>query len=331
MDWFDDIFGRIDYTLDDRHKIIREKAHRRTWLTFFVQLFNIAYDRYHFKNLDDTIDERVLKLSLLYYASVCFFDRIGGNIMALPGGAGTNGVTVYGDFTHCYVYGRNGYNEEIPLYVRGADELPLLAEAYVGINFEKPRGVWFRENPQKFPFIEEIIKYADALTDTWEKLEVARRNAAVPFVIVTDEQGAINVRNNLKTRDANEAALIISSGIYDPTRVVVQPIQTSGEAIKYFTDLMGWYLQQYYALCGINCDMNPDKMAQQTDDEINVNNQSIDSTANGLIEYIKAGLEEVNKHFGKNYQIERGPGGDSNGQPNIYRLDRNTGPLALEA
>lgn len=316
MDWYDGVFAPIDTTINGKHRSYKRLArykNERAWRAWFTLLIKKALDRYDFENLPATVNERVLKLSLLYYASVCFFDK-DGSLMALPGGAGTNGVTVYGDFTHCYVYGRNGFNEQIPLWMPGEEELPFLAEAYAGQDAIKPRGVWFRENIQKFPFLEYCIMYADELADSWRKITVARKNAASPYIFVTKEELIETIKRAINSRDNNEEIIAISSGIFAPENVQLEQLQSTVEAIKAFTDLIEWYMNQFESLCGKNSNANPDKKERLIVDEVNANNETTASNIDDTIRYIQQGLDEVNKHFGTDIRVvKRQPEGEEAG------------------
>lgn len=328
MMWYDGIFGQIDMSLggkDRTWKRLAKYKNRQAWQNFFAILVSKALDRYSFDGLPETVSERVLKLSLLYYASVCFFEYK-GSIMALPGASGTSGVTVYGDYTDCWVYGRNGFNKQIRLWLPGEEELPFLAQAYMSVPEEKrkARGVWFRENEQKFPFLNLSIMFADELADSWRKVSIARKNAAVPYIIKTKQSLLETVRRMLTNRDNNEEAIVLSTGGLSLDDIDIMPINVTAEAIKIHTDLVEWYYSQYDALCGLNSNANPDKAERLLVDEVNANNESTSCYIDSTVAYIQQGLDEVNKRFGTHITVKRnGKGAEEN--DDVRRMDADSG------
>lgn len=304
--WYHDMFGEINMTLTKRPKSISKLArynNMQAWQMWFRILVNKALNRYEFQNLPDTINERVLKLSLLWHASVCVFEK-DGHLMALPGAAGTNGVTVYGDYTYSSVYGRNGFNEEIPLWLKGQKELPFLAQAYLPVDkFKKPRGVWFRENPLKFPFVDICISYADQIADTWRKMENMRSLLTKPLVISGVKEDVPTARALYEELSSNSPLIFLTrkleSGQFDFERLQMPP-----DTLKAYTDHIEWLLNQFEAECGRKTNANPDKKERLLTDEIQAGDEAARSNVDAVCDYMqKYGFDVVNEHYGTDIRV----------------------------
>lgn len=304
MYWYDNIFGCIPTILGAENKTARQLAKFKNVISFqniFTRLIAKALSRYDIEGYPDTVNGRVLRMSLLYHGSVGFFDY-NGSVLALPALPNAN-VTLYGDYKSMWVYGRNGYNAEIPLYVPGGDESPLVNKPVGGVvTRRQPRGVWVRENPQVFPFIRHCIDYAAKLSDAYRVLDINRHHLKVPYIIVADEQVVPTVKKTMETIDDN-VNYIVSSGIFPADRVNIIPTSTSPETLSATTDLIEWYWQDFDALCGKNSNSNPDKKERLLVDEVNANNETTQTAQADFIDYLQEQLDFVNEKMGTDMHV----------------------------
>jgi hypothetical protein len=275
-------------------------------MNVFSRCVQKALGRYTIKNLPETCDIRVIKQSLLFHGKVVFFERQ-GNVLALPC-APDSDFTMYGDVGKGYVYGRNGYSEQINLYIKGGEKAPVLEKTYSDVKGEKT-GVLVRENELEYPFVYYSWEYADKIADTLRSLDVARENIKVPYIIVAEEAIINTVKKFFEERNTN-VSYIIRSGIFPADKINLLPIQTTPESLKACTDLIEWYMNDYDALCGINSNANPDKKERLLVDEVNANNQSTKSYIDNIIEYMQGELDFVNEVFNLNLEVTRGDDSD---------------------
>ena len=274
--------------------------------SFFNQLMrciNIALHRYRIKGLPDTIKERPLKRALLYHGSVVFFEK-GGNLFALPGG-GMADINIYGDPGTGWVYGANGFNEEIKLAIPGGDISSFVRQDISGVSLSKTaKGVLVRENYMQYPFINYAVETAAAISDTMRTLDVVRKNIKHPYLITAEQSVVGTVISYFNKRDNNED-YIVGSGVFPADKIKVFPLDQNPECIKTATDLIEWYWNLFYELCGFNSNSNPDKKAQLTTVEINSNNDAIALQAASTIESMNEDLELVNKIHGTHITVEK--------------------------
>lgn len=332
--WYHDMFGPINMNLSDKPKTVRKLAkynHMKTWQMWFSILVQRALHRYTFVNLPDTINERVLRMSLLWHGAVCIFDyENSGNLMGLPGTSGTQGVTVYGDFTNSWVYGRNGWNKNIRVWVKGQKDLDFLGEAYIEtVANGRPSGVWFRETELKFPFVDICIQFADAIADTWEKLDLARALTAKPFVTIGDEAGYETAKRFWEQMKDNVPFIYLSKKIAEEMGEIV-PLQHNGELIKNYTDHIVWLLAQFDQLCGKSAMANPDKMSGMGAEEVNAGAEVTYATVDQMCAYMQEyGLDVVNEHFGTNIRVVPEGRLDYVQESEVSGLDQDAGPGAV--
>lgn len=326
MSWFSPMFNHINLNLDGKSLTTRKMADIKNYVEFidtFASNVLKALARYDIEGLPETCDIRVVKESLLFHGSVCFFEKE-GNILALPC-APDSDLTLNGDIKTGYVYGRNGYNQKVGLYIKGADEAPILEKTY-SLSKSNPKGVFVRENEMRYPFVNYALSYAMRMSDTMRALDVVRENIKQPFVVVCEESLINTVKKYFEDKKAN-VDKIVSSGIFPADKISITEIPVLPESIKTCTDLIEWYTNRYDQLCGFYNNANPDKKERLLVDEVNANNDSTDKLMQHTIDYLQSELDFVNKIFGLSLEVKKGESEDENIQP----VDNNTRSGSLES
>lgn len=269
----------------------------------FASLLHIAKHRYRLKEgtKPDTINERVLIDSLLWYGRVVFFEK-NGSILALPGQP-TNDFNIYGDAGYAHVFGRNGFNEKIKLVIpdAGTDVTTIgLSGNQMGLD---GTGVLIRETENMYPFINYINSYADRMCDTMRTIDVQRFQSKRPYMIVAKETAVKSVQEYLKKIGENEE-YIVSSGIFDANDVNVVPMSVSAADIKGMTELHDWYMAKFMELCGVSNNQATNKKANLIVDEVNANNEQTEFSVDAIVDYLNRQMETVNNLFGTNMEWE---------------------------
>lgn len=326
MYWFDKIFACIPTALGKEKRTQRQLAKWQNEVALqniFSRLVERALSRYDIEGYPETVNGRVLRMSLLFHGSVGFFERE-GNVLALPALPNAN-VTLYGDFKSMWVYGRNGFNEEIPIYVPGGADSKLVNEGVGSVNLGKnPRGVWIRENMQAYPFINYCIEYAEKIADAYRVLDINRHHLKIPYIIVAEEQVIPTVKAAMDALDDN-VNYIVSSGIFPVDKVNVIDTPTGPDTLKATTDLIEWYYNDFDRLCGKNSNSNPDKAERLLVDEVNANNESTESDKANFLDYLQEQLDFVNEMMGTAMRVVELKGDDEN-DDDVSGLDSDTGP-----
>ena len=291
----------IDVMQTATGKKISKMKNNVEFLNWFNLLQKYAQYRYEFEGLPDTVNERVLKQALLWYGSCAFFDKDDA-LFCLPARA-TQDFNVYGDPCYAWVYGRNGYNEQISLYIKGQDETRFITKGISGQYNTKGKGVFVRENYNFYPFINYTFAYAMKLSDTARTLDVERFHLKRPYIITAKEEVVPTVKKFMEKTGENEE-YIVSTGIFNADDVNALPISLPTGALKDTEELQDWYMNQYLTLCGLNNNQDTNKKERLIVDEVNANNESIDTNIEPMIQYIQEQLDEVNKIYSTSITVK---------------------------
>lgn len=269
----------------------------------FASMANEAtHGRYRIDNLPEGCNERVVLQSLLWYGSVCFFKKA-GQILALPG-LPTNNWTLNGDPTHCLVYGRNGYTEDIKLFIPNGENSALVRSTVGGLteSFDGT-GVWCRENEMAYPFIFYVIDFAEKIADTYRTLDVTRANIKRPYVVTAEESIIESVKSFFNKRDNNEE-YIISSGIFPADKINLLPFDQNPENIRDCTQLIDFYYAKFRELESISsAPATIDKKAEITIPELNQNQGAQQAIADSVANVLQRELDFANKCLGTNMSV----------------------------
>lgn len=273
------------------------------FINVFSRKMMDALMRYKFEGLPDTVSERVVKQSLFWHGNVIFFEKE-GNVLALPGG-GTEDVNVYGDPKKAYVFGRNGFNESVRLYIPGSDDSTFLRKGLSGLTDSKSyKGVIVYEAYNRRPFADYTLEFSREIADSYRTLSVARTNIKSPFIVTAEESLVPTVRQFFKRRNEN-AEYVVSSGKFTTDKINVIPIQTNEASIKNITDLIEWYENKYRELCGFKSNSDPDKKERLLVDEVNSNNDYTQIQTDKYLDCLNYYLEQVNTVFGTNISVTK--------------------------
>lgn len=305
--WYDGLFsiflfgGNIGKT--NKMKLASYK-NAVTWQNVFVRLLQDALHRYKIVNLPDTVQQRVILQSLLWYGNIVFFEKM-GNILALPGAPSSAGYNINGDPGSSWVFSRNGqFNEEVKLYLPGEDESNFLKKTNGIEDGGKYRGVIVWENSIRYPFINQIVWFADMIADSMRTIDVARQNLKNPFVVVCEESVVNTVRKFFEKVDNNEER-IINSGVFPVDKISVLPIHQETQTLSDATELVEWYENKFREICGIDSNAQQDKKGENLiTAELSINDEYQEQSIDKCVQYIQEGLDNVNKIFGLNMKVE---------------------------
>lgn len=268
----------------------RKKAKIRNTTTMFntrIRLTNDADTRYRFKNLPDTVCERVLKQALQFTGHVIFFEE-GEDIFALRGGY-TDMPDRYGEYDKGIVYGQGGY-------VKDVDLATTLKRDY-------GNAVYVRENHYNIPFQLYVDEFAYAIADCMLTLETERRLLKHPDIPVYKESMKEAVKAYEKAIDNNEHYIGIQCKL-DPSEFDLKARSVSAPDCQAITSLIEWYYNQFYTLAGIKTNAEVDKKANLLYDEVHQYDEAADMHEN-LLDALEEDIDKVNKRFGLNIEIEK--------------------------
>lgn len=305
--WFDGAFqiwtnGSLDSNAT-RKKLASFKNNVMFQNTF-MRLLSDALERYDFDGLPDTVNKRVLLQGLLWYGCVVFFEKV-GSLLCLPCAPNGGEFNIYGDPGKVWAFSRNGQlNEAIKTYIPGGDESLFLRKGNGGATMSADvKGVVVWENRVRYPFINQVLFFADAISDSMRTLDVARANAKTPYIIVAEESVIPTVKQYFNSRDNNEN-VFVSSGIFPVDKVKVLPLVTDTGVLDNCTSLIEWYENKYRELCGIQSNAQQDKKGENLiQAEVHVNDMYEHLNVDKCVETIQECLDDANKIFGTNIKV----------------------------
>lgn len=304
MLWYNNLFH---IWLDPKNSTRKKIAQRKNGFVFqneFTKLTCDALNRYKINGVPDTVSERVVLESLLFYGYVFFYKK-NGNVLALPGLPDGSGINAYGDYSGAYVYGCNGYNERISLAMPGADDSRFLAKTIQGTTYKDGVGVMVRENPLMYPFINTVYYFSDCIADTYRTADVCRKNIKRPFIIVAEESVVPTVKKYFDDV-ADNMDYVVSSGVFPADKISVQPFDNNPDYVKVASGLIDWYEQKFRERCGFkNMGGQIDKKGENLiEPEVTANDQYTNQNTDQLLKYVNEGLERVNEKLGTHMKAE---------------------------
>ena len=298
-------------------KKLRKLENAYTQQLVFVSLANLALQRYHITGLPDTMSERTILQSLLWYGSVVFF-RKDGNVFALPGVPTGDGYNVYGDPGSAWVFSR--YNgkmyKSVKLYIPGSDESVFLKELIGSRQEGDPAGVIVWENSMRYPFINTVAYYSEKIADCYRTLDITRYWLKRPLLLAGPEESAEGVKKVIQDLDENPNAVYLSDKLGISKTTQLFNTNANGQNLQDITGLLEWYESKFRELCGIDSNSQIDKKGENLiSDEISVNDQYQELSLDESLKEIQKWLDVVNKFFGFSLRVEKNEiikDGDSN-------------------
>lgn len=272
----------------------------------FTDFKNTALHRYKFDGLPDTVSERVLRESLLYYGTAIFFEK-SGHVLQLPGRPAFD-PTMYGEYRYSYIYGANGFNTLAALEIPGGESAGIL-EKGIGDTRQAAscRGVMVREAYDfTSPFIFTVWTYATRVADAIRSLDVAVRQGKTPGVWLCSQSEVESIKRFNRAVEDNQTN-IITSGFFPIDKVRYQPLaQDSLTHSQTFMEIIDYWKSAFKEACGIdNAAPTTFKKANLLTDEVNQNEAYTSISIDKDIETIQEGLDFVNEIFGTSITVHR--------------------------
>lgn len=275
----------------------------------FTRLIGEALQRYKISGLPETVSERVVLQSLLWYGCVVFYEYKGG-IFALPGVPTGNGFNIYGEPGSMWVYSLyNGqFNKEIKTYIPGSDENSFLKQLVDREQQGKPTGAVVWENKLRYPFINTVFFFSNCITDCYRTLDVTRYWLKRPLILSGPEEQSENVRHLIEDMEENPAGVYFSHLMGVKNDTTLFNTNANGQNLQDVTGLLEWYENKFRELCGLDSNSQMDKKGENlVTAEITVNDQYQEMSLDKVVSEVQTGLEYVNKFFGLNMSVENNP------------------------
>ena len=300
--WFNDL-ATIDLTYCNATKTKKKtmlQNYREFW-QWLAYMAEMGINRYKITgDFPDSLDERTILQSLFWYGSFCLFND-NGVWLSLPAMPASD-LTVYGYPRKVNVFGRNGYNKTIGL-IQYAGEEEQVNKGVSDVPVYDKKGFWIQEKKFMYPLANSAIISAERVADAMRSIDVMRVLLKSPFVVFCIEEMRRTVEEYFKNIKDNDD-LIISTGVFDPSKVQVDALEFNAENVKVMRELVEWYLAQYLNFCGINSNPASDKQERLLVDEINANDEETDNNISPEVDFMNEQLDIVNEITGWSMKME---------------------------
>lgn len=249
-----------------------------TYNMYLRQLLTLAENVFEFKNLNSYIDVSYLNKQLLRKGSVAFFkDEVLG-LLALPYTI-VNGLDVYGRPTKIEVLGQNGYRR-----ILKSDEFVIMYD-----------------NNGRYPLYLDICQYAERLALNVRTSDINIAQQKTPRIFKTSTEKERSVKDLVNNVDGNENTIITYDNMdLDETSMVLAPA-------PYVTDKIDMHKEniwnEFLRLIGIS-NLSMMKKERNISDEIQAMQGGTIASRFSRFEPRKRAIEEINKKFKENIEIQ---------------------------
>lgn len=261
-------------------KITKNKLLNYITESFLYNRFKLmVLNQFEYEGLKDTgIEEKHVEKTLYErgYEAVVMDKELG--LLCLPC-SGIGAPNVYGEHVRYKVHGF-GYCKE----------------------YKAKDIVVIENNKLRLPTDEAVLYFVNQLFDIRRTIDVNVKQLKLQTLFTANDKNVLTVKKILDEIDEYNHAVIVDSSlaIEDIVKAIptgVKPLTTE------LTDLYHDVLNEGLTYFGIN-NANTDKRERLITDEVNSNNQFIDSCAQMFFESRKKGWDAVNEKFGTNVTVK---------------------------
>lgn len=311
----------IDVTKSKSYNKIAKQRNRHVFMNELMHEVDMFMYAFRIDGMPDTGSERAAKEAILWYGGYVPFKE-GNNVLTLPGLPNGDGLNMYSDYGGAHVFGADGFNEDIPLLLPGADKAKALAHTVGGSRYKEPRGVMVRANTNLYPFINYLYYYADAIADTMRSLDVCRQHIKRPFVI-TAKKAMIPTIEEQDRQIQDNQPFVINTGTFPVDSINFTPITGIPECIQAASQLIDWYKQQFRELIGYdNLGGQIDKKGENLiTQEVTYNQEATDASLGSLLYWLNIGHEEANRLLGTNLKAVKNVRNNDSGTDDQQRSE----------
>lgn len=273
------------------------------FLNTVMNMINRRIDSFQWEGLPSSCSERFLEAILLFNGKVCCYKTEEGTLLMLPCVLGPE-YNVNGEFLECTVYSANNeVFEHATVYQPGIKEYEILSEGImkkVSTNYDCVVGY---ENASMYPYILEILTKAKQIANRERAIDVAVEAMKQPIIINAPEEQVKGILEKFRKVRNNEPIILEYNPLQKETKAEVLQTNVNPEFIKVLREDLNCVKDWEGELAGFNT--NPShKRERNTVDEVNANNELIDSNVNRGLLWRRKFCEDVNNAFGTNISVK---------------------------
>lgn len=257
-----------------RHIILNNES----LMLYYFRIKEIAINAIKWENLPDTIDPRMLELTLFEHGKCIYFnDEFLGNL-ALPTTIGPK-LNVYREPIERMAYSVNGYQKQL--------------------NINDSVIIW--NNYMRTPSELAAINYARRLADIDRTIDVNVRAQKTPVAIVCEEYQRLSLENLYNDYDNNKTVLILSS-----KNINLNDIKVIDTKAPFVSENLQMIKKQIWAECmtyfGIISNTS-EKKERAITGEITSNMGAVEAERFVRLNAREEAANKINKMFGTNISV----------------------------
>lgn len=312
--WYDMYFGNMPLPGGISKTKLRRLQNNLEFQNWFQWLYSMTWDRFGYRNLDPTLNERNIERSYINNGRAgiarprkAIKMANGNNIPAgtpiSPAFAAGYDLNMYGDPLRGWGYGMDGFNREFDLYVPGADDGIVLSNTVSGYPTGAPEAVIGYNNRARYPSLPYIWTTAQRIADLWRASDVAVQNLKSPLIIRAAEEQKRTVDAMVQARTENALSVVYFPNSLTPDDFKLFPFQMDHEVLKEFRSQADVVLARFLEKIGYNANTQSDKRERLLVDEVNANQDIVVASLLDAYHERKEWIGRCNKLWGTSYEV----------------------------
>lgn len=244
----------------------------------FNRFYNLALNRFTWKNLPEGLTSRKMEEMLVENGKVFFYRNDEGVLVCLPC-FGTGYYNIYNEPLSYNVIG-NKYNDVV----------------------DTEKGVVIRNNARETNDRDDIMLFAERINEVELTMDLNLDGQKTPYIILCDEKERLTFKNIIKQVRKYKRA------IFGTKNLSINNITTLDTKSEYLLDKLQMHkkelMNELLTFLGIN-NNDVQKRERVVVDEVNANNEFILVNIDHMYDERKRAVDEINEKFGLNIIIEK--------------------------
>ena len=272
--YYDSLYGGVDKKPEDYDTEIE-------YITNKKMLLNIVYNLFAWDNLPDNLSSRFIEMTLVNNGMIAFYENEDYGLMSLP----------------CDILNENFYYEPERIQVFSYTSSGKHVQDTLIDNF-----VIGRNNIIGLPLLQVVELYARKITDVSQTCDINIGNQKTPYIIKSSQKSRLTIKNIYDKVRRNCPAIFVNKKVGKISDIIeVMPTPSpyiADKLLNYKHEL----INEFLTYIGIN-NANTDKKERLITDEVNSNNEFVQSIYDNMKEQRELLRDRVNEMFGTDIKL----------------------------
>lgn len=272
------------------NKKMEEYKNNKIFITELSYLMNLALDLFEWEGLPETISPTFIEKSLLFRGNVGMQVSEEFGLIALPFSR-TQGVNIYGEPETVELNSMNGKTFKGVPYMIGYDN--TFADTAI-----------MYDNPARFVVGMEIIDGAMRIGDLMAAQVVAAKKLKNPYVFIGDKNEENKIKLLMENINNNSEAYLLGDSMRIESLFSAVDISINSDSVRAIWEALRNNENRLRERLGFNANENIDKKERLLTDEINSNDEVIDTALDFRLRQRKEFCDVCNEMFGLNMSVK---------------------------